>query len=149
VRPGAAEQAKPLCPFCVELHAVMLFVLVTSLLNIGLGYALAIYLGHGRLPWTGDEPSVLEEDEVDDLIATEPPVVPSIPAPSPAPSVAEVQAPLEAILASPPTPGEDAADVEQEVLAGIEEFRSQLAQMKAQPSAEEPQQESVAAATRA
>ena len=98
---------------------MILFVIVTAVLNIGLGYGLAIYLGRARR-------AVAESVEDVHEIAVEAPTPIHAPAPVPAPS--------PPITAESAPPAE--AELEQDVLAGIEEFRNQLAQMKAQPADE-------------
>lgn len=97
---------------------MILFVIVTAVVNIGLGYGLAVYLGHTR--------RCIDGVSVDDHeIASEAPAPVPMPAPAAAPIVAT------APVADVPSAAE--AGLEQDVLAGIEEFRNQLAQMKAQP----------------
>lgn len=97
---------------------MILFVIVTAVVNIGLGYALALYLGRTRR-------CVGEISVEDHEIASESPAPLHMPAPAAAPIVA----------ADPAADVTSAAEagLEQDVLAGIEEFRNQLAQMKAQP----------------
>jgi hypothetical protein len=128
---------------------VTLFVIVTAVLNIGLGYALAIYLNHAPWPFrrrgaeidplahldefslasigeTGVEPPPAPPVAVETLLAaadvdaTSNPTPVPVPAPTPAPSMA--------------TAPEEGVELERDVLAGIEEFRNQLAQMKATPT---------------
>ncbi len=147
----------------------MLFVVVTALLNLALGYGLAIYLGYGELPRlrrarivapvNAEGPAATAADETvaqeSAAYATAPDPTAAMPtmastAGLPDETVAETvtTAPPAATVTAPVESANDAAELEHEVLAGIEEFRNQLAQMKAQPAAAvvEPEETALAAA---
>jgi hypothetical protein len=107
-------------------HAVTAFVIVTALINLALGYGLAVYLGHARRPTSshaGDELSVALGYE---LPAAALPAA-DLSSPADETSPASLNVPVAA------APVDEPVELEQEVLAGIEEFRNQLAQMKGQP----------------
>jgi hypothetical protein len=137
---------------------VTVFLIVTALVNIALGYGLALYLGHTRTPcaqpgaadaltveW--ERPPQALEDAHESAITASPavaaspaltasPAVAASPAADPQPASADsapssppaVQASLSA-----PAAADDPVEIEQEMLAGIAEFRNQLALMKGQP----------------
>jgi hypothetical protein len=137
---------------CAEWHYVTVFLIVTALVNIALGYGLALYLGPPAWPTLRrkaagppvEEPLVEDDEELTVIVGPKPTQAPvSGAAPSHAPE-ATVASPAAPAAATPITPGalaETAAaanaapELEEHVLAGIEEFRNQLAQMKAQPEA--------------
>jgi hypothetical protein len=133
---------------------VIPFLIVTSIINILLGYALSLYLGRASAqaapsiaPTTDDA-----ADSMSDFAAASMTVdnrnfswpAESIVAGSSAtfgPLGQASQAPAEApaMLHTPATEAHEAvqartAEMEQELLAGIEEFRNQLAQLKGQAS---------------
>jgi hypothetical protein len=136
---------------------VTVFLVVTALVNIALGYGLAMYLGHPEWPLRRkavagppvEGPLPEEEEELTVVVGAKPTVTAAaapMPTPSPAPEQAiagapaiVAEAPAASVAATPTaTSGEAAAaepEIEQQMLAGIEEFRNQLAQMKAQPEA--------------
>jgi hypothetical protein len=129
---------------------VTLFLIVTALVNIALGYGLAMYLGSPE--WPGrrrmaagpptEEQVGEDEEELTVIVGAKPAAVTvATAAPSASPEVA-IASPSAPAAAPPITAGataETAAaagagpELEEHVLAGIEEFRNQLAQMKAQP----------------
>ncbi len=96
---------------------VTVFLIATALLNIGVGYWLAVYLQRARRSVESDLPDDHAVATLGDLNlpaaaqVAAPPAVPGAPAPSATAPAAEEQ-------------------LEQDVLAGIEEFRNQLAQLK-------------------
>jgi hypothetical protein len=108
------------------LRTVIVFVIVTAVLNIGLGYALAIYLGPAR-GFKSQRSSLADE-----IPAEAPFMAPALPT-APAPTISSPAAPP---AADPVAAEADEAKLEQDVLAGIEEFRNQLAKMKALPEEE-------------
>jgi hypothetical protein len=143
-----------------ELRLVTIFLTISALMNIGLGYWLATYLAREKARATavavGDDHShaVVEEHEAQTL-----PLQAALPMELPTPSAAMPAAPqqvaaampamptspvtqtpvaAEVSAASPIAPAAEAPEIETEVLAGIEEFRNQLAQMKASPEGAEP-----------
>jgi hypothetical protein len=112
---------------------VIVFVTMTAVLNICLGYALAVYLGGAR--WPFGHRAAIGVSLAPDALVTEsprevaPPVAatpspPAAPPPEPEPPAPPATTPVAVAV--------PAVDLEQDVLAGIEEFRNQLAQMKAQ-----------------
>jgi hypothetical protein len=110
---------------------VTVFLIATALLNIGVGYWLAIYLRRsavfGELA-PADEHALETLHELDNHAAE------SIP-------TAAVSAPAAAAVATAPSttaPFAGEEQLEQDVLAGIEEFRNQLAQMKSRGEGEGP-----------
>lgn len=113
---------------------VTVFLIVTALLNIGVGYWLAVYLRRAR---GLAELAPADEHALDSLHDLDLPVAESITAASP---VATPPATPAAIATAPtttaPAPAEE--QLEQDVLAGIEEFRNQLAQMKSRGEGEAP-----------
>lgn len=133
-----------------------IFLTISALMNIGLGYWLATYLAREKArasaaAITVAAPEVHQEHDpsVHAAAVELPPMAPAMPslpqpvvaaaAPTPAPAAAPPQAPA----AIAPPAGQEAAvapapELETEVLAGIEEFRNQLAQMKGTPEAAEP-----------
>jgi hypothetical protein len=132
---------------------VTLFLIVTALINIALGYGLALYLGHAYWP---HRVRVIEEasaegavDQLDEEAAIETPAPAHLPEPAPRPVGAFPEYAAAAPTAPQTAPAEGEAanstKLEQDVLAGIEEFRNQLAQMKAQPGAVVPAEEAAAA----
>ena len=130
------------------------FLIVTSIINILLGYALAMYLGRASTQAAPSNAPTADDaaDSVSDFAAAG--MTPetrnfSWPAESiVAGSISNFgpfgqtpQAPGEAstMLHTPATEAHEAvhartAEMEQELLAGIEEFRNQLAQLKGQAS---------------
>jgi hypothetical protein len=136
---------------------VIFFLVVTALINIALGYGLAVYFGHAGWPRAShaEEPApehVADHVHEEITIATPTPVATHVAASAPPTASAPLTASAEvaAALAAAPAPAAEPtapeAELENEVLAGIEEFRSQLAQMKAQPSAGSTPAEAAAAA---
>jgi hypothetical protein len=148
---------------------VTVFLIITGLMNIALGYGLAMYLGGAHLPGRapqGDDFDNLHSDvplaEVTLTTISAAPAESAEPAASAAAVAATPTAPPAATSAShpagaastaagvePATPAAAmpaaGAELEQEVLAGIEEFRNQLAQMKSQPTGAAPEPASVTA----
>jgi hypothetical protein len=115
---------------------VTVFLITTALLNIGVGYWLAIYLRRsavfGELAPADDH--ALETLHDLDVHAAEPiPAAMKVTAPAAAPT-GVAAAPSAAV----PTPAAGEEQLEQDVLAGIEEFRNQLAQMKSRGEGEAP-----------
>jgi hypothetical protein len=110
------------------LRTVIVFVIVTAVLNIGLGYALAIYLGPAR-GFKSQRSSLADEIPAEaPFMAPALPAAPALTISSSAPAAPPAADPLEAEA--------DETELEQDVLAGIEEFRNQLAKMKALPEEE-------------
>jgi hypothetical protein len=133
---------------------VIPFLIVTSIINISLGYALAMYLGRASAPTAPSNAPAADVTAVSmsDLAAA------SMTADSrnfswPAESIVagssssfgsfgeapEASADASTLLNTPATEAHEAvqartAEMEQELLAGIEEFRNQLAQLKGQAS---------------
>jgi hypothetical protein len=124
------------------LSAVITFLVVTTILNIGVGYALARY-------WAGYCPARPVAVE----ITGAPQTTDGFGAPALSPNLASTATtaapPLPAQVAAPRTEESDipvhnedkevqerTAAMEQDLLAGIEEFRNQLAQLKAKASVE-------------
>lgn len=122
---------------------MILYVSVTAVLNIALGFALAMYLYRAGM-LGAPRPALAAEDahhveEVPHEPIPHEPVAHSEPspvAPLPAPAVQEPIAAASAPIAEEPETAEavPGPELEENVLAGIEEFRNQLAQMKAQPA---------------
>lgn len=121
---------------------MIVFVLVSAALNIALGYGLAVYLTHGCWPWRRPAPAEALS-EVFDAAESFPPEPEPDPEPVPEPIAAVSEpAPVAPFIQPVSMPAVDPAatlepppqspDLEKEMLAGIEEFRNQLAQMKAQ-----------------
>jgi hypothetical protein len=117
---------------------VILYVSVTAVLNIALGFALAMYLHRAgllvspRAALATTEPHHIEEATHEQALHAEPsPVAEAI-----APANQEPVAAAPALLAAEPDTAAAPAgpELEENVLAGIEEFRNQLAQMKSQPA---------------
>jgi hypothetical protein len=143
----------------VERAAVIAFVVITSILNLGLGYALALYVGRARTLSTPYATDVAQSapfafsrtgavmPAADPLYSRGEaagmpwPAMPPAPEP-PATILGGISAPIEqAVAATTRLAVEDAAEqpeekqtrssaAEQDLLAGIEEFRNQLAQLK-------------------
>lgn len=113
---------------------MILYVSVTAVLNIALGFVLAMYLyragllGASRAVAETHEEHHAEPEAHAPAAHSEPASVAAAPA-EPAPMAAPVEAAVTPEVAEAP-----AAELEENVLAGIEEFRNQLAQMKAQPA---------------
>jgi hypothetical protein len=146
-----------------ELRLVTIFVTISALMNIGLGYWLATFLAREKARATavavGDDHShaVVEEHashasqgqslqaaipmqlpSSSAAIPTAPqPVAAAMPA-MPIASASTAAVAAEASAASPIAPAAETPELETEVLAGIEEFRNQLAQMKASPELAAP-----------
>jgi hypothetical protein len=114
---------------------VTVFLIATAILNIGLGYWLAIYLRRAEMNVEAALPDEHAFETLADLglsapepVAAAPQVVAPVAAPATVPT---------APVATAPAAGEE--QLEQDVLAGIEEFRNQLAQMKSRgDGAEQP-----------
>jgi hypothetical protein len=148
---------------------VTLFLLVTALINISLGYGLAIYLGHAGWPSRGGAPidAAVHEPETANHdghaaplltpyvappqaaapVAAAAPAAPAAVTLAPAPTAEPAMPAAPALAAAIAQAEPETAELEQDVLAGIEEFRNQLAQMKAQPGAAASPEEAAAAAT--
>lgn len=132
-----------------------IFLTVSALVNIGLGYWLATYLAREKARAGADLPVGIIDVEAIPPHAEQPvqsaspdAMLPVAPAVAAMPTAPAIQAAPEAVVpvmataageaaAAPMGTGIDAPEVETEVLAGIEEFRNQLAQMKATPDAAE------------
>jgi hypothetical protein len=140
--PGTEAQVQPGFD-CGELPSVIAFFLVTATMNIALGYGLAVYLGHGR-GWRGlfagvspaaihDSLSMAQDQHIPspELIA---PVAAAISTPPGNATAESLTASAADLAVDAPLADDDATKLESDVLAGIEEFRNQLAQMKAQPA---------------
>ena len=137
-----------------------IFLTLSALMNIGLGYWLATYLAREKarasaVAMGDDHAQLLVEEHAAQAhplqaalpielqvssaamtteaqqVAAAMPAMPIAPVTT-MPVAAEVGAP------SPMAPAADAPELETEVLAGIEEFRNQLAQMKGSPEVAEP-----------
>jgi hypothetical protein len=125
------------------LSAVITFLVVTTILNIGVGYALALY-------WAGYCPALQVAVEITGAPQTAdgsgtPALAPNrasalvtnasppVSAQSPAPRTEESDVPVRN---EDNEVQERTAAMEQDLLAGIEEFRNQLAQLKAKASVE-------------
>jgi hypothetical protein len=141
---------------------VIAYFIVTSLINLSLGYALAVYVGRARLrtveadetpmpgesprdasvDWPSPAPAAIAESEADALAATDADDrrteersstwlanddAPSL-APSASPAVAAAAA--AAVSAGEPATASETLMMEKDLLAGIEEFRLQLAKIK-------------------
>ena len=144
---------------------MLAFLIGTSILNIFLGYALAVYLmresltlenhrSQGSFPNTSGAP-VGDQRERSELY-------PSGTATAPAPGSAGGSTPnfgngSSAALSSPSTISSGEAtpstadtidrgpeEMDQQLLAGIADFRSQLAKLRSEPSSEEPKRRPVA-----
>lgn len=140
------------------------YLIVTSLINMSLGYAMAVYVSRARLQAADAEPTPLH-DLLNAEALTEPlaeqlaPTAPSTAevssaasaderrtnertatwlAGDDAPSLTRIATPLEAADARPaaaaavvePALASDVPTMEKDLLAGIEEFRLQLAKIK-------------------
>ena len=140
------------------------YLIVTSLINMSLGYALAVYVNRARLQ-AADAAQAPLHDALHDEVRTEQPIeqlAPTAPAPAEvssaasaddrrtnerhatwlanddSPSLARMAAPIEAAAARPAAAApaadsamaSDAPMLEKDLLAGIEEFRLQLAKIK-------------------
>ncbi len=126
-----------------------IFLALSALVNIALGYGLAIFLGHARMKQGNQSEELPHIDSYAEPMqaAIPEPMAPPAPAPdmhappTPMPAPAEVAAVAPPVAAAPAEPvaaaAEESAELETDVLAGIEEFRNQLAQMKAQPEGTE------------
>jgi hypothetical protein len=144
---------------------MLAFLIGTSILNIFLGYALAVYLmresltlenhrSQGSYPKTGGVP-VGDQRERSDLYSSSTAAAPALgPAGGSTPNSAN--APTE-LLGSPATISSgdvapataDAIDrgpeeMDQQLLAGIADFRSQLAKLRSETGSEEPKRRPVA-----
>jgi hypothetical protein len=140
---------------------VTIFLTLSALVNIGLGYWLATYLAREKARAGADVPMDVSVDatseshvEYGQAVSSAPPAemplatlaAPMMPppmaaaAPTTPAAVAVTRAPgaEESLEAPKMAAAADSAELETEVLAGIEEFRIQLAQMKATPDAAEP-----------
>lgn len=113
------------------------FFVVTILLNLALGYALALYLKAG----VAQRPCEIcgaqvgaETEEWERLVAIPASASTTLPAPAEAcagDGGAAMEAPAISSLTTPVAElTQSATDVEKDLLAGIEEFRNQLAQLK-------------------
>lgn len=121
-----------------------LFVIVTAVVNIALGYALAIYVDHAKWPFRPRSAEVdplahLEEFSLESIGNAAVETLPTVPSTADT-SVESAQPPVAAAPVAPaakPSASDEGVEMERDVLAGIEEFRSQLAQMKASPATSE------------
>jgi hypothetical protein len=127
---------------------VIPFLIVTSILNIALGYALAVYLGKAHAPAMWSESSATMPTAAIDLLSSVgqfsmAPKSPSRPVDatvaSPSAVVGKIaEPPVGDAVGSPIESHDEDAPfarsevMEQELLAGIEEFRHQLSQLKGQ-----------------
>ena len=130
------------------------FLIVTSIINISLGYALAIYLGRASVQSAPSEASN-SDNAADSMSAfaaagmtadnrnfSWPPesiVAGSTSSFGPLGDAPAAPADAQTMLHTPATAAHESvhartAEMEQELLAGIEEFRNQLAQLKGQAS---------------
>jgi hypothetical protein len=143
---------------------VTVFLIVTALLDVALGFGLAIYLGRARAPWSppldagGFNQDLQRAETVDGL--SESPAVDPLSAPAAVPAQQEEAdsrtAATVAVSSSPAMAASPAADSasepeeleEEDVLAGIVEFRNQLAQMKTQPFGDDSTKSTSALAAR-
>jgi hypothetical protein len=145
-----------------EPRLVTIFLILSALVNIGLGYWLATYLAREKARAGFDMPADIPADAamespgehghlVHSALPLEmPSAAPAMPMMAqPVATAAAMPAVLAAVEVAParvavdvpavPEMGAAAApELETEVLAGIEEFRNQLAQMKATPGSVEP-----------
>jgi hypothetical protein len=147
-----------------EPRLVTIFLILSALMNIGLGYWLATYLAREKARASGfdmqadvpadaaieapAEPGQLVRSALPAEMPTAAPEMPIMAQPMataaamPAALAAVEVAPALVAVDAPAVPEMGAAaaapELETEVLAGIEEFRNQLAQMKATPGAVEP-----------
>jgi hypothetical protein len=110
---------------------VTAFLITTAIANIALGYWLANFLRRASPAIDLVEQDHLAIDPLAGLTPPEPTPAATTPI-EPAPPVAAAEAAPTATASEP----EDEA-LEQDVLAGIEEFRNQLAQMKSRGEDEE------------
>lgn len=108
---------------------MILFLLVTAPLNIALGYGLAVYLERAKRRRDAEAMAPMHSEAFD---------APYPVAGDPALAAVAAAAAATADVETPVTPAAPAegTELEHDVLAGIEEFRNQLAQMKAQPANE-------------
>jgi hypothetical protein len=117
---------------------VIPFLVVTSILNIAVGYALAVYLGKATLFTATDESAaaneVLEPHRTYMQFAAPVMIEPTRSETPASQSVADAsdttQAPRTQVEAHAESPYVRSEVLEQELLAGIEEFRNQLSQLK-------------------
>jgi hypothetical protein len=127
---------------------VIPFLIVTAIVNVALGYALAVYLGRANAPTTwrelfastpapaieatsfADQFAMLQNDRsraIDEVSAATPDTRQT----TQRPADEATRTPMAAHEADEPSfAGAD--EMEQELRAGIEEFRNQLAQLKGQ-----------------
>ncbi len=157
-------------PLVLEGAPIMLaFLIGTSILNIFVGYALAVYLmresltsavdrsggilssSNGRLKEGHREPSPLYPSNEVPASSADPAADPSAKKGASLNGNSTVPAGASSTISSgdvTPTPG-DAVDrgpeeMDQQLLAGIADFRSQLAKLRAETSSEEPKKRPVA-----
>jgi hypothetical protein len=117
---------------------VIPFLVVTSILNIAVGYALAVYLGKATFFTTTDESAAASETielrRASMQFATPVMIEPmrtEAPASRPVADASDTtQAPRTQVEAHAESPYARSEVMEQELLAGIEEFRNQLSQLK-------------------
>jgi hypothetical protein len=110
-------------------NVVVIAFTISSLVHLALGYALAIYL-HGTRPCNCHRASTSDETPAPLVIPSaciESPYLGSPGATQGRPAEAEPDA-----AASPGTTEPERTDADRELLAGIEEFRNQLARLKSQ-----------------
>jgi hypothetical protein len=125
------------------LLTVIAFLVVTSIINLALGYALAVYLRTGGARLIGMEPddsTATSANVPTPLASFEPNRPPWIPTATSAMAGATCQqsetspelAPIARLaeVQEAEEPQTATSGMEQELLAGIEEFRNQLAQLK-------------------
>jgi hypothetical protein len=133
---------------------VIPFLIVTSIINILLGYALAVYLGRASAQSEPNHAPTADDaaDSASDFAAagmtadsrsfswpTESIVAGSTSSFGPLGQAQPAPAEAPTMLHTPATEAHESvqartAEMEQELLAGIEEFRNQLAQLKGQAS---------------
>jgi hypothetical protein len=132
---------------------VITFLVVTSIINLAAGYALAIYLRAGAWESTAlssndagsvamqaamaaAQPGAMSRPAVASAVFTAPPAAsPAVPPQEPVPMRSSGASQPEGKGAEPTG---QRSDMDQELLAGIEEFRNQLAQLKTKGSEEAP-----------
>ena len=129
------------------------FLVVTSIINLAAGYALAIYLragaGESMAPTTNDpgsmagrpamsaaQPSVVSRAAVASSVVTSPPAAPAAVLPQEPVAMHSSETPHPVGKGAEPV--DQRSEMDQDLLAGIEEFRNQLAQLKTKGAEEAP-----------
>jgi hypothetical protein len=128
-----------------EMGIVTLFVIVTAVLNIAVGYALAIYVDQAKWPFRRRSAEVDPLAHLDEfsLASIGSATVEALPTAPPTADASVAPTAVESAQAAPgspadtPSASDEGVEMERDVLAGIEEFRNQLAQMKASPAVPE------------